>query len=58
MKEEDLKLGKNIRKNNITDLELELAKQSFSIQINRQLEHQKDELNKLQDELKELEGNK
>ncbi|NEP20825.1 macro domain-containing protein [Moorena sp. SIO3I6] len=47
-----------IRKKNITDLELELAKKGFDIHINRQLEHQKEELSKLEDELNKLQGDK
>jgi O-acetyl-ADP-ribose deacetylase (regulator of RNase III) len=43
-----------IRKRNITDLELELANQGFSIEINRQLEYQRKELNRLENELQEL----
>jgi O-acetyl-ADP-ribose deacetylase (regulator of RNase III) len=43
-----------IRKKNITDLELELARLGFSTKLNRQLEHEKEELSRLETELTKL----
>jgi len=44
-----------IRRRNVTDLETEIAKVGFSTSLNRQLEHEKDEIFRLEKELKELE---
>lgn len=43
-----------IRRRNVTDLELELSKRGFSVEIKRQIEHENDELKRLQKELNEL----
>lgn len=43
-----------IRGKNITDLELEQATQGFSVVINRQLEHERQEIIRLETELQEL----
>jgi O-acetyl-ADP-ribose deacetylase (regulator of RNase III) len=43
-----------IRKKNITDLELEQANRGFSVEINRQLEYQRQEINRLEAELQGL----
>lgn len=43
-----------IRKRNITDLERELAARGFAVEINRQLEREREELRRLEDELREL----
>ena len=43
-----------IRKRNVTDLERELTIRGFAVEINRQLEYEREEITKLEDELKEL----
>ena len=45
-----------IRKRNITDIEKELALRGFSAELNRALDHQREELLRLQAELRELGG--
>lgn len=43
-----------IRQRNSTDLQLELTRRGFSVEINRQLEREQEEIARLENELKEL----
>ena len=43
-----------IRRKNVTDLELEKAIRGFSVEINRQLEYEQQEITRMEIELQEL----